>query len=220
MKPLTYNTIIFDFDGTLADTAPGILATMRQTFVELGMPIPDDDAMRRTIGLPLVKALQEANNLSEADALRANDMYRSLFESHELTNIRLFPQVAETLNALHDRGLRMAIATSRNAASLDLILGRYGIDALFEQRVTNSDHLAAKPAPDMVLTLLRRMGLQASQALVVGDTTFDIAMGSSAGCHTCAVTYGNHTREQLLAANPTYVIDNIEQLLNRTEINL
>lgn len=199
--------IFFDFDGTLADTAPGIVLTMQSTFRELGLPVPSEEAVRQTIGLPLSDALP----LLGAPAAEGMAVYQRLFPSCELTHISIFPEVWETLSRLKTNGIRMAICTSRNKESLDSIVTRHGLEGFFETVVTGSDGIPAKPAPDMVLTLLQRTGV--GQALVVGDTTFDIGMGNAAGCPTCAVTYGNHSAEQLQTAHPTYIIDRFSQLI-------
>lgn len=195
--------ILFDFDGTLVDSAPAIVRTMADTFIHMGTAVPSDDAMRATIGLPLKTALQQLGQLSDDDAERAVSLYRELFPIYEAGFISIFPDVITTLSALRDKGIRMAICTSRETTSLDRIMERRGMSAFFETRVTGADGLAPKPAPDMVLALLERMGLTAEETIVVGDTTFDILMGNSAGCRTAAVTYGNHSLQQLLTASPT-----------------
>ena len=107
----------------------------------------------------------------------------------------------------------MAVCTSRDRESLMLIMRPRGLQEFFETEVTGSDNIKAKPLPDMVLALLGRMRLGAEDALVVGDTTFDIEMGIAAGCDTCAVTYGNHTPDRLREAKPTYMTDNFRDLL-------
>lgn len=204
--------ILFDFDGTLADTAPGIVKTMQETFRRMQLPIPDERDMRATIGLPLTQALQMLGQLNDEDALIATRLYKELFPTFEASDVSIFDGVRDTLARLRDHGLRLAIVTSRESVSLDMICEHHGIRDCFETRVTHSDHLPSKPAPDMVLALLDRMQLDRNEVLVVGDTTYDIEMGNRAGCRTVAVTYGNHTRQQLLSAHPTYMIDTFRQL--------
>lgn len=205
--------IFFDFDGTLADTAPAIIKTAQESFRMMGLPVPDDETVRQTIGIPLTQALQLQGGLSDEDAHRAASIYADNFLSFEGPLVKVFPNVKETLEELRKAGLRMAICTSRNVESLNYILKHRGLDGFFEEQVTNNDHLTPKPAPDMVLALLERMGLEKEEVLVVGDTTFDIEMGNRAGCRTVAVTYGNHSREQVMSASPTWVIDDIQQLI-------
>ena len=207
-------TIIFDFDGTLADTATVIVDTMRRTFADMGLPVPAEEDMRRTIGMKLLLALAELGHLSDSQAIDATERYKRFFKEYAVDQVRLFPEVAETLHKMQEAGIRCAIATSRNAESLMTILANNDITHCFGTIVSNSDNLAPKPEPDMVLAILERMGAGAGETLVVGDTTFDILMGKRAGCRCCAVTWGNHDRETLASAAPDCYIDNFSELLS------
>ena len=211
--------ILFDFDGTIANTAPGIVKTMEHTFMEMGITVPSEEAMRATIGLRLDLALKQLGELNDNDAEIATETYRRLFPIYEVNYVSIFPGIKETLAELQQQGVRLAICTSRDAKSLDMICEHHGIKDFFETRVTNNDHLAPKPAPDLVLALLNKMQLQKEEVLVVGDTTFDIEMGNRAGCNTVAVTWGNHSRQQLKEALPTFIIDNIEQITDSTFVS-
>lgn len=204
--------VIFDFDGTLADTAMGIVSTMYQTFRELELPLPSEAAIRDTIGLPLAQAMQILQDLDAEHGEAAASVYRRLFPSVGIHLVTFFPGVHDVLKALNSKGIRVAIATSRGTPSLVEILANNHASDLVETFVTSSDNLPPKPSPGLVLALLERMGLDSGEVLVVGDTTFDIEMGNSAGCRTCAVTYGNHSREKLMTASPTYIIDAFPQL--------
>lgn len=206
--------ILFDFDGTLADTAEGILLTMRQTLIEMGRPVPSDDAIKQTIGLPLATSVKLLGGFDDEETERGVETYRTLFPTFELEHITMFPEVPEILKLLKNKGLRFAICTSRGIGSLTRILSRYGLWELFETVVSASDNLPSKPAPDMVNVLLDRMGLTPDEAIVVGDTTFDVGMGNAAGCRTVAVTYGNHNRSQLLSADPDLIIDSFAELVS------
>ena len=204
--------IIFDFDGTLADTARGIVATEREVLRRLGLPQTSEAQMCSTIGLPLGESLRLACNLPDALVDKAVRMYRDLFFDYAPQHIVIFEGVKETLAALKDRGIRMAIATSRGRDSLEKILEVHGMDAWFEADLTADDGIRPKPNPDMVLELMARMGLRADETLVVGDTTFDLEMGKAALCRTVGVSYGNHSREQLATASPDWIIDRFDGL--------
>lgn len=204
--------ILFDFDGTLVNSAPGIVKTMEQVFTEMNVEVPTEEAMRATIGLPLRLALKELGHLDDKRADDATELYRALFPVYEVGYVTVFPDVTETLMSLKEKGIRMAVVTSRDTVSLKLIADRRELTPFFETYVTGADGFLPKPAPDMVLELLKRMKLKEDEVLVVGDTTFDIDMGNSAGCKTVAVTYGNHSRERLMDSNPTSVIDRFSKL--------
>lgn len=206
--------IVFDFDGTLADTEKGIIAAEKMMLEEFGLPVTSEAQMRSAIGLPLGKALQVGGNVPEELLDRACERYHELFFICAPKHIRLFDGVRETLDELRARGVRMAIATSRGTDSLNWILDILDLGKYFDTRVTASDVTGHKPLPDSVLLILERMGWDAADTLVVGDTTYDILMGKSAGCSTLGVTYGNHSREKLIAANPTFLSDRFDEILN------
>ena len=203
--------LVFDFDGTLADSTEGIIKTTRATFARMGFPEPADADVRQGIGLPLKGALQTAgipvNRLDEGA-----DIYHEVFYEIAPKHIVLFPGVKDALAELASLGYRMGIATSRSEHSLVMLLGEHGISQFFEVLGAVGSGERPKPNPDRVLWVLARMGASPDQALVIGDTVFDIQMGKSARCSTCAVTYGNHGREQLLTSEPDFLIDDLRQL--------
>ena len=207
-----FKAIFFDFDGTIADTVNGILATMTATFKELNLPIPPQDAMKSTIGMLLGDALQQLGNLDDSQRVIAVKTYQRLFREVELPNTRIFPGVSQTLQTLKSRGVKMAIVTSRGIESLRLILTQNNILEYFDELVTRDNGFKPKPAPDMVNYLLQKMSLAPSDVLVVGDTTFDIDMGAAAGCKTCAVTYGNHSAERLATSKCDWMVGRFEEI--------
>ena len=207
-----FKAIFFDFDGTIADTVNGILATMTATFKELNLPVPPQDAMKSTIGMLLGDALQQLGNLDDSQRVLAVKTYQRLFREVELPNTRIFPGVSQTLQTLKSRGVKMAIVTSRGIESLRLILTQNNILEYFDELVTRDNGFKPKPAPDMVNYLLQKMNLAPSDVLVVGDTTFDIDMGTAAGCKTCAVTYGNHSADRLATSKCDWMVGRFEEI--------
>ena len=207
-----FKAIFFDFDGTIADTVNGILATMTATFKELNLPVPPQDAMKSTIGMLLGDALQQLGNLDDSQRVIAVKTYQRLFREVELPNTRIFPGVSQTLQTLKSRGVKMAIVTSRGIESLRLILTQNNILEYFDELVTRDNGFKPKPAPDMVNYLLQKMSLAPSDVLVVGDTTFDINMSTAAGCKTCAGTYGNHSAERLATSKCDWMVGRFEEI--------
>ena len=207
--------IIFDFDGTLADTRRGILATAQEVLRRMGLPPADETAMAATIGLPLIENFTRGVGMSEEDAQRAVTIYRAIFEAVGVPVIDLFPGVEETLRTLAERGVPMAVASSRGQHSLEMLMQKTGLAQYIPLEHLFGVETAArpKPAPDMVYVILGRLGAKPEETLVVGDTTFDLEMGRNAGCYTCGVSYGNQTAEQLATASPNYIIDDLRKLL-------
>ena len=124
-----------------------------------------------------------------------------------------FPYVLETLSALKRQGYRLTIASSRWHKSLSELTRDLCIAEYFDYLVGANDVDHAKPHPEPVMKTLTEMGVNASDALVVGDMNVDILMGANAGAKTCGVTYGNGTREELLQAGADYIINRFDELL-------
>ena len=141
--------ILFDFDGTLANTTPGIVATLRASFEAMGRPVPEEDAMVKSIGLPLNQAFCRLGEFSKEEAATAVSIYAEFFMTHEIPTIELFPEVKTTLEQFHEQGIRMAIVTSRNRHSLELILERHDIQKYFETNVTFDDGIT-HPSPRQI----------------------------------------------------------------------
>ena len=224
-QPIT--TLLFDFDGTLADTTRTILKTMSLTIVELGLPLPPETQMKSGIGLPLRACIQKAGNVPEELADRAAELYHKFFkqvafgtENIEALKIDpgaegaavLYDGVKETLEWLRAQGYVLGIATSRRWDTLQLFLRHFGIMDLFGAIATVEDVAHPKPAPDTVLYDLEKLNRRPEETLVVGDATYDILMGRNVGCRTCAVSYGNQGRDLLQTASPDWIIDSMREL--------
>ena len=206
--------VIFDFDGTLADTAEGILRTEDAMLREMGLPKPEggEAQMRQGIGLALRDSLHVGCLIEESRLDEAVDTYRRLFDEIAFDYIVPFPGVKETLEYLYDKGYQLGIATSRSRRTLVYLLDKMGIAQYFTHMTSVESTPNHKPAPDLALILLEKFGISGDETLVVGDTIYDLQMGRNAGCHTCGVTFGNHSAEQLSAENPDYIVDSFPAL--------
>lgn len=207
--------IIFDFDGTLGDTRQTIVSTMQMTIAEQGLPGRTDEDCASKIGLPLDGCFASLYPTAERDIIqKCTDTYRRIFkENVQHIKPQTFPQVVETLSVLKEKGYALTIASSRWHRSLAELTTDLGIHDHFACLVGADDVTYAKPHPEPVVKTLTAMGVDASQALVVGDMNVDILMGKNAGAKTCGVTYGNGTREELQQAGADYVINHFEELL-------
>lgn len=206
-------TVILDFDGTMADTKSIILKTMHQTIAEYGMPQPSDDECAATIGLPLEDSFMQMLGISYEEAANYAQTYHRLFETNNTDDaVTMFPNVADTIRRMHADGLTLAIASSRGHRSLADFVSRFRLEDCFSVIIGADDVKNAKPDPEPVNIILRQTGTDAGDAIVVGDTAFDITMGRRAGTHTCGVTYGNGTRDELEQSGAGSVIDDFAQL--------
>ena len=207
--------VIFDFDGTLADTKENIILTFQMTMKELGVEIKSRQECAATIGLTLEDAFKVLYpGMAAEKYILLRDTYRRIFkENRKILVPGLFPEVMETLEELRRRGYLMSIASSRQSASLQSFLEDMKIAHLFEYAVGGDNVEHPKPAPDAVLQILRHYNLSAEEAFVVGDMPFDINMATNAGVKSCGVTWGNADAAQLKESGANYVIDKMSQLL-------
>lgn len=206
---------IFDFDGTIMNTSAVILATIKTTIAEMGLPARTDEECRSIIGIRTDEAGKylfpeiEISNEEFARTFRA--IYARLRKD---ANEQAYPEVIETLTALRERGEKLAIASSRREDSLREYLRGLGIEDWFEMVVGAESVTHGKPEPEPVLLILEKLQVSPRTTLVVGDADVDIEMGKRAGCLTCAVTYGNGTEKVLRGARPNFITNRFSELLN------
>ena len=205
--------IIFDFDGTLADTEALITQTMQKTIEALHLEPRSREQCRAMIGLPLKETFMRLIPMTGEMGDRCVDTYSQIFGRDNRPGVvRLFPHVADTLAALYAHGYTLTIATSRHRESLMEFLQGMQIDTYFRYIVTVSDVAQAKPHPDMVLQTMEYLSIAPADTLMVGDAVYDIQMGHHAGVHSCGVTYGNGTRADMVACQADHIIDDFGQL--------
>lgn len=206
--------IIFDFDGTLADTRELIIRTNQDAMKAMNYPVRDVEAIRKTIGLPLEAGIRTLFPELPDEALPGwCATYRRVFDVLKTQIVPdLFPEVKETLEWLHGQGYLLTVASSRHSSSLNAFLKDMGIAPYF-QYVLGADNVAkAKPDPEPVLQTQRDLGFRPEETLVVGDMPVDIFMGARAGSRTVGVTYGNSNRPELTQAGADYVFDHFFEL--------
>ena len=200
-KPL--KLALFDCDGTLVDSQYAIVAAMNTAFIALGLPVPDPAAVRRVVGLPLVRAVAVLlpDNPERLHAAVA-DKYRLAFADARNRGVNeepLFPGMRQALEALEDAGLLLGVATGKSRRGLVATLDSHG---LLDRSCTlqTSDTGPGKPHPDMVFRALAEAGVEASDTIVIGDTSFDMLMARSARTGAVGVAWGYHEVEELTEA--------------------
>ena len=206
--------LVFDFDGTLADTTEGIIITTQETLRRMGLPVVSAERFRPVIGLSLKDCFRYGTQTPEKRLDEAAEVYRRLFDGIAVPRTTPYEGVPETLEALRRRGLRLGIATSRSGRTLRMLLDVLGIRDFFSELAATDEVEHPKPAPDLALLLMERLGARPEETVVIGDTVFDLQMGRAAGCRTVGVTWGNQPREQIGTASPDWIIDRFPALLD------
>lgn len=201
-----YELIVFDWDGTLIDSAGAIVACIQAACRDLNLPVPDDERAAHVIGLGLGDALSYAiPGLPPSAYPGVAERYRHHFLLRD-PDIPLFPGTRDLLAGLCERGHVLAIATGKSTRGLARALQATGVEGFFAASRC-ADQCASKPAPDMLQALMDEFAIGAEATLMIGDTIHDLQMAANAGVPALAVGHGAHPREKLLALNPVAYVD-------------
>lgn len=206
-----YQMIVFDWDGTVMDSASAIVESIQAASRDLGLPEPPDARARHVIGLGLGDALRYA--VPELPSHRYEEMvdrYRHHYLSRD-NELRLFSGMSELLTGLSNRGFLLAVATGKSRLGLSRALKVCGLEAFFDA-TRCADQCMSKPHPQMLLELMDEFALSPEDLLMIGDTTHDLTMAANAKVDAVGVAYGAHEREVLLTCSPRSVVESVEQL--------
>ena len=204
---------MFDWDGTVADSSARIVACLRASLADLDGPTLSDVRLRQAIGLGLPETARFF--VPDADEGFVRDFvvaYRDHWLANNVTGVDLFAGIAELFETLHGRGRRLAIATGKSRAGLDRELGQSGLRP-FVAASRCADETASKPDPRMLHEILRETTTEPADAVVIGDTSFDLEMAEAAGVRSVAVSYGAHERRRLESLSPAAIVDDVAQLV-------
>lgn len=200
---------IFDCDGTLVDSQHAIADAMNAAWRALGKPDPDTALVRRVVGLSLERAVAVlAPEEPEERQLRLAACYREAFVAQRdagRLDGPLYPGIRATLDALDDAGVLLAVATGKGRRGLDHVLATHGLNGRFVSLQTGDD-APGKPHPGMVLQALGEAGVAPADAVVIGDTVYDMEMAANAGVAALGVGWGYHGGDELLAAGARTVV--------------
>lgn len=211
--------VIFDCDGTLVDSQNMICAAMQNAFGDLSLPCPPRERLLSIVGLSLPQAFARlGDGASGFPVAELVERYKlAFFSIREAEGYRepLFPGALAALDRLSAQpDLLLGIATGKSQRGVRAVLGAHGLLERFHT-IKTADDAPSKPHPGMVLEAMREAGVAAGQAVVVGDTTYDMEMARSAGAYAIGVSWGYHPAQALKAARAHAVIDDFSQLPER-----
>ena len=206
-----FELIVFDWDGTLMDSAGLIVTSVQAAARDLGLEPPSDERARHIIGLGLIDALRHAlPGLEAARYPEVADRYRHhyLARDHELN---LFAGAQELIAELAQAEFLLGVATGKSRVGLDRALGGSGLGSYFHA-TRCADECHSKPHPQMLEELMDEFGVAPEATLMIGDTTHDLLMAKNAGAAALAVAYGAHPRAELEAETPLYCAGSIAEM--------
>lgn len=212
---MRYRLLIFDWDGTLMDSEARIVACMQAAARDIGWPDLSREYVRDIIGLGLPEAIARlcpgiADDRAEALRLR----YSQHFVAADHAPTAFFEGVEKGFQRLRGNPhTRLAVATGKSRRGLDRVFGSTGCGAWFHASRT-ADETRSKPHPRMLEELLAETGIGVDEALMIGDTEYDLEMARALGMDRIAVTYGVHARERLNACEPVFTAETFPELID------
>ena len=208
---MKYDLVVFDWDGTLLDSAGAIVLAIQAACRDIGHSPPSDEQARHVIGLGLIDALRHAAPDLPPEsypALVERYRFHYLAGDHQLS---LFKGVPELLGELQAAGHILAVATGKSRLGLERALDHSGLRPLF-QASRCADECHSKPHPQMLDELMAEFGVTGEATLMIGDTSHDLLMARNAGVDSLAVTYGAHPPDHLLEHRPLACLHTVAEL--------
>jgi len=204
--------LVFDWDGTLADSEWLIVYALQEAIKQHNLDMRTREDIRNIIGLGLMEAAAVLfPDLSPPDHKILADSYRHHYSAYAKGKTALFPDVIETLNNLQEMDYKMAIATGKSRKGLDNSLRECGVEDFFHF-TRCADETYSKPHPQMLLDIMNHLFIAAENTMMIGDSEYDLQMASNAKVASVAVSYGTQNRERLLKFGPVTCLEKLSEL--------
>lgn len=211
---MSIHTILFDLDGTLIDTNELINESFYHTFNAYGLEFTHDEVL--AFNGPPLKETFEKIDLEKAEAMIAT--YRAHNLAHHDDYVKIFPHVKETLKLLKDKGIKLGIVTTKMRKTAIRGMKLTGIYSYFDTIIAINDVTHAKPHPEPVLNAMKALNADSESTLMVGDNSHDIESGHNAGVLTAGVAWSLKGEEVLKTYQPTYLLQDMRDLLKIIEV--
>ncbi|WP_052807320.1 pyrophosphatase PpaX [Risungbinella massiliensis] len=205
-----YQAVLFDLDGTLIDTNELIVSSFLHTLDQHTPRKYSREDVLAIMGKPLLEQMQIFDTKQAEEMVRTYQTYN--VEKHDEL-VRDFPRVREVLHDLYQEGVILAVVSNKRRKVVEMGLKLYGLDQWMSSIVCAGEGIPAKPKPDMLQLALKELDIHASEALMVGDTKYDMIAGKLAGVDQVAVGWSLHP-EELRKESPSYWIEDMLELRN------
>lgn len=211
-----YDYVIFDFDGTIADTGEGILKSLQYSFEQMGDEVPLLDDLRKFIGPPIHYSYVNFYSVSEERVSDYIKKYRERYREKGIYECFVYDGIVELINTLHQNNIKVGIASSKPQSLIYDVMNYLKITDLFDAvtgvSVDDSNHSGKDW---LVLDAMEKLGVtDKSKVLMVGDRCFDIDGAAGAGVDSCAVLYGYGNEEEFVKHNATYIVSTAKEIEN------
>ena len=213
---MKYKAIIFDLDGTLTDTLEDLYLSTNHALRSCGLPERTLEEVRRFVGNGVRKLIERAvPPQTDAQVLeQCFEAFRAHYVIHCQDHTCLYPGIAYLLTALHAKGYKMAVVSNKLQAGVDELADAY-FGGLIDVAIGEQPGIPRKPAPDMVLSAMQRLGVGPEETVYVGDSDVDLQTAEGAGLPCISVLWGFRSRDFLLAHGATTLVREPKEILTK-----
>ena len=207
-----YDAVLFDFDGTFADTGEGMFASIQHAVKSLGFELLDPETLRRFVGPPVFDSFMRELKIDEARAEFAVMKYREAYAESGIFRFRIYDGNPELFEELKKSGIKLCIASAKPQKFLIRIVSHLGYEDLFDFISAPADDKADPSKTRLINEAVEALRCNKSRVLMVGDRHFDINGANGAGVDSVGVTYGYGSEEELREAGATYIAHSVDEL--------
>lgn len=210
------NNYIFDFDGTLADSKLCSVIATQEAFKEFGLNVPNSEQIEHFMGIPIEVSFKEIADYVFTDESfnELLQIFRKRYKANEIDTLTVFPEIPDLLQELKSLGKQLFVVSSKKSDVLLRNLQKLQIDNYFNDIIGSDKVTHYKPHPEGILRIVELYNLDKKETVMIGDAIFDLQMAKSANVASCGVTWGSHKKEKLLEEEPTFLVEEVKQLLH------
>ena len=206
-----YDYILFDLDGTLTDSGPGIMNGFEYSLGKMGVEYPGRDYLKQFVGPPLGDSFEKTLGFSPEDAAKGIAFYREYYADKGVYENDVYPGVFELLDKLKASGKKMIVATTKAELMANVVMDHFGLRKYFDLMVA-SNNTDRKNKIDVLSFAIENGGVDTAKAVMIGDRFYDVTGASHFGIDSVGVLYGYGSRQELEDAGATYIAETVENL--------
>lgn len=211
-EPLLYSTVLFDLDGTLIESGPGIFAVTREVLKDMGLKCPDDERIKKMVGPPLRHSFRDVIGVPEERVEEAAQKYMTKAKTVGLELIKPYAGVVDMLKALKAQGVRRGIVTSKLTPTAKMHLERYGLIDYIDYVRGGIEGWNGANKETLLRQAIEDLGADKKDIVMVGDRLFDLEAANAVGVDAIGVLYGYGSEAELKAYSPKYIVKSVNEL--------
>lgn len=206
------NTLLFDLDGTLTDPKSGITKSVQYSLRKYGIDIDDLDELDKFIGPPLKESYMKYFSFSEQEAIQAIEYYREYFSDKGMFENKVYAGIPELLNSMKEKGIKLAVATSKPTFFATRILEHFSLNQFFDEIIGSNLDNTRTGKKEIIEYTLNQLHRNNNESLMVGDRKHDIIGAQANSVKSVGVLYGYGNKDEIENQNPDFIAENVTSL--------